>query len=516
MSVKPPNSSELSRIASELGFSFDAADVEFFRGLLDGALRGYDPLDKLPDALPEPRYPRLPGRIPSVEENPFGGFARVVEIPGATQGPLAGRTIVVKDCICVAGVPLMNGSAALEGYTPEIDATVVSRVLDAGGRIVGKSANEDYCFSGGSHTNARGPVDNPWKAGHTAGGSSSGSAALVGGGIVDMALGTDQGGSVRQPAACSGIVGMKATFGLVPCTGNLGMEYSLDHVGPMTATVADNALLLGVIAGADGFDSRQNDLMLDDYAADLDKGVAGLEIGLLAEGFGLPQSDGRVDAAVRSAVERLETEDARVSAVSVPMQRHAGAIWLPRANEGVFATLFQGNGYGYGPKGVYLPSAMQRQAMWRPQADLLADTVKLGMLAGAYMQQAYGGRYYARSQNLARLLVAAYDRVLTEVDVLVAPTIPFTAPHHPAPDAGRAAVIATAYGMTTNTSPFNVTGHPSISIPCGWIDGLPVGLMITGRFFNERLLYRVAAAVERRLRADGVTGQHARERSLRS
>jgi amidase len=512
--VRPPNATELMRIATDLGFTFDADDVEFFRGLLAGAVKAYDALDRLPDALPDPRYPRAPGRIPSAAENPFGAFARIVDIPGAATGPLAGRTIAIKDCICVAGVPLMNGSATLEGYTPEIDATVVSRILDAGGRIIGKSANEDFCFSGGSHTNARGPVDNPWKAGHTAGGSSSGSAALVGGGIVDMALGTDQGGSVRQPAACSGIVGMKATFGLVPCTGNLGMEYSLDHIGPMTRTVADNALLLGVLAGPDGLDSRQADLILDDYSADLDMGVAGLKIGMLAEGFGLPQSDKRVDEAVRAAVEGLASDGAAISTISVPMQRDAGAIWLPRANEGILATIFQGNGYGYGPKGVYLPSAMQRQAMWRPQANLLADTVKVGMLAGAYMQKAYGGRYYARSQNLARLLAAAYDRALAEADVFVMPTIPVTAPHHPAPEAGRSAVIATAYGMTINTAPFNVTGHPSISIPCGWIDGLPVGLMITGQFFAERLLYRVAAAIERRLAAEGVTGKPARERSI--
>jgi amidase len=157
---------------------------------------------------------------------------------------------------------------------------------------------------------------------------------------------------------------------------------------------------------------------------------------------------------------------------------------------------------------------MQRQAMWRSQADLLADTVKVGMLAGAYMQGAYGGRYYARSQNLARLLVAAYDKALAEVDVMVTPTIPVTAPRHPSAEAGRSAVIATAYGMTINTAPFNVTGHPSISIPCGWIEGLPVGLMITGRFWGERLLYRVAAALERRLAADGVLGAAARARSL--
>jgi amidase len=514
VAVKPPSSTELLRIATALGFHFDAGDVDFFRDLLSGALKTYETLDRLPDALPDPRYPRLPGHIPAATENPFGAYARKIDIAGAANGPLTGRTMAIKDCICVAGVPLMNGSATLEGYTPEIDATVVTRVLDAGGRVVAKSANEDFCFSGGSHTNARGPVDNPWKPGHSAGGSSSGSAALVGGGIVDMALGTDQGGSVRQPAACSGIVGMKPTFGLVPCTGNLGMEYSLDHIGPMTRTVADNALLLSVIAGPDGLDTRQAGVSLDDYGADLNTGVAGLRIGLLAEGFGLPQSDPRVDATVRAAAERLASEGAAVASVSVPMQRDAGAIWLPRANEGIFATIFQGNGYGYGPKGVYLDSAMQRQAMWRSQADLLADTVKVGMLAGAYMHGAYGGRYYARSQNLARLLVAAYDKALAKVDVLVTPTVPVTAPRHPPAEAGRSAVIATAYGMTINTAPFNVTGHPSLSIPSGWIDGLPVGLMITGRFWNERLLYRVAAALERRLTADGVTGAAAQERSI--
>ena len=302
MPIASPSSTELGKIAADLGFHFDPADIAMFREMMRGALDAYAALDRLPDALPQPRYARLPGTIPAAEDNPFGAFARITEIPGAASGPLSGKRIVVKDCTCVAGVPMMNGSSIFEGYVPEIDATVVTRMLDAGGTIVGKSANEDYCYSGGSHTNARGPVDNPHRPGFSAGGSSSGSGALVGGGVVDMALGTDQGGSVRQPASFCGVVGMKATFGLVPCTGNLGMEYSLDHLGPITRTVADNALLLEVIAGPDGLDGRQNNIKVDRYTADLGTGAKGLRIGILDETFGLPQSDKRTDAAVRGAV----------------------------------------------------------------------------------------------------------------------------------------------------------------------------------------------------------------------
>jgi amidase len=514
MAIVGPSSAELAAIAEELGFHFDPADVVAFQHMMKGSLEAYGALDLLPDALPQPRYPRLRGTVPGAEDNPFGAFARITDIAGAPSGALAGKRVVVKDCVCVAGVPMMNGSSTFEGYVPEIDATVVTRILDAGGTIVGKAANEDYCYSGGSHTNARGPVDNPHRAGFTAGGSSSGSAALVGGGVVDMAIGTDQGGSVRQPASCCGVVGMKATFGLVPCTGNLGMEYSLDHVGPLTRSVADNALLLETIAGSDGLDSRQADCKVDRYTADLDAGAKGLRIGILDETFGLEQSDSRTDEAVRAGVARFAKLGAEVEIVSIPLHRQGGAIWMPRAAEGCLASMFHGNGFGFGPAGVYLPSAMQRQAMWRHQADRLSDTVKLGMLVGQYMFRAYGGRYYGRAHNLARLLAAAYDRALARVDLLAAPTLPFPPPRRPAANAAREEVVATAYGMTINTAPFNATGHPSMSMPCGWIDGLPVGLMLTGRRFDERTTYRAAAALEANLARDGVTGEAARERSL--
>ena len=514
MPIAGPSSAELGKIAADLGFHFDPADIAMFREMMRGALDAYAALDRLPDALPQPRYARLPGTIPAAEDNPFGAFARITEIPGADSGPLSGKRIVVKDCTCVAGVPMMNGSAIFDGYTPEVDATVVTRILDAGGTIVGKSANEDYCYSGGSHTNARGPVDNPHRPGFTSGGSSSGSGALVGGGVVDMALGTDQGGSVRQPASFCGAVGMKATFGLVPCTGNLGMEYSLDHLGPITPNVADNALLLEVIAGPDGLDSRQNNIKVDRYTADLGTGVKGLRIGILEETFGLPQSDKRTDAAVRAAISKFKKLGAEVESVSVPLHRYAGAIWMPLAAEGCLMTMFHGNGSGFGPKGVYLPSAMQHQAMWRHQADLLPDTVKLAALVGQYMFTAYSGRYYGRAQNLARLLAEHYNEALKRVDILASPTVPFPPPRRPAADAPREEAVATAFGVTINTAPFNATGHPSMSMPCGWIDGLPVGLMLTGRNFDERLLYRAASALEGQLAREGITGPEARKKSL--
>src|SRR5262249_4138853 len=188
MAIVGPSSAELAEIATDLGFHFDAADVAAFRELMRSALDAYSALDRLPDALPVPRHPRLPGGVPRAEDNPFGAFARTVNIVGEPKGPLAGKRMVVNACVCVAGGPMMNGSATFEGYVPEIDATVVTRILDAGATIVGKAANEDYCYSGGSHTNARYPVDNPHRQGFTAGGSSSGSAALVGGGVVDMAI----------------------------------------------------------------------------------------------------------------------------------------------------------------------------------------------------------------------------------------------------------------------------------------------------------------------------------------
>ncbi len=210
----------------------------------------------MPDEVPQVRYPRTPGYRPAAEENPHNAWYRKTSIVGAASGKLKGKRVALKDNIMLAGVPMMNGSSTLEGYMPEFDATIVTRMLDAGAEIAGKVHCESFCLSGGSHTNATGPVHNPHKMGYSAGGSSSGSGVVVALGEVDMAIGGDQGGSIRMPSSFCGTYGMKPTWGLVPYTGIMPIEIYVDHTGPMTANVADNALLLEVIAGDDGYDPR--------------------------------------------------------------------------------------------------------------------------------------------------------------------------------------------------------------------------------------------------------------------
>ncbi|XP_013395092.1 uncharacterized protein LOC106162362 [Lingula anatina] len=214
---------------------------------------------------------------------------------------------------------MMNGSRVLEGYMPEFDATVVTRILDAGGRILGKTAVEDLCFKGSGATNSKMPVLNPYDTTRTTGGSSSGSAALVAGGQIDMALGGDQGGSIRIPAAWCGIVGLKPTWGLVPYTGASTVQPFLDHLGPMTRTVEDSALLLEVIAGYDdGLDPRQPpNIVVPEYSKLLTADLTGMKVGLLKEGFAQCNSD--MESTVRSAMQYFEAAGATVEEISIPM-----------------------------------------------------------------------------------------------------------------------------------------------------------------------------------------------------
>jgi len=255
--VKTPTMEEMRAVATELGFvNMADGDLAQHLKMMEGGFQAYNLVDQMPDELPEVRYPRTPGRRPMPEENPYSAWYVKSHIAGAASGPLAGKAVAIKDNICVAGVPMMNGASTLEGYVPDVDATVVTRILDAGGSVAGKTVCEYFCFSGGSHTSSTGPVHNPHRHGYAAGGSSSGSAAAVAAGDVPMALGGDQGGSIRMPAAFCGVYGMKPTHGLVPYTGIMPIELTIDHTGPITATVADNALLLEVLAGPDGLDPR--------------------------------------------------------------------------------------------------------------------------------------------------------------------------------------------------------------------------------------------------------------------
>jgi Asp-tRNA(Asn)/Glu-tRNA(Gln) amidotransferase A subunit family amidase len=250
---------------------------------------------------------------------------------------------------------MRNGTTLLDGYVPDEDATVVERVLDAGGVILGKAVCESLCFSGGSHTADSGPVRNPYDPTRSTGGSSTGSAALVAAGEVDPAIGGDQGGSVRIPSCWSGIYGLKPTWGLVPYTGAFPIEMSLDHLGPMAATTRDVALLLSVLAGPDGLDPRQHaGLHPADYLGALTGDVAGLRLALVREGFGIAGlSEADVDEAVREAAHAFERLGAKVEEVSIPWHRDAMAVWNAIAVEGATAIMVAGESMARGAKSHY-------------------------------------------------------------------------------------------------------------------------------------------------------------------
>ena len=397
----------------------------------------------------------------------------------------------------VAGVPMTGGTRFLSGYVPEVDAEVVVRLLNAGARITGKTACEYLGISGSSHTGYPGHVQNPWRVTHSAGGSSSGSAVVVATGSADMALGTDQGGSIRIPASWCGIVGMKPTYGLVPYTGILPIEMTLDHVGPMTRTVRDNALMLSVLAGYDRCDPRQYpEVLAGDYLGGIGAGVRGLRIGVVRQGFGWSVSEAATDELVRSQAERLAGLGADLREVDIPIHREARDFWTPLFVEGFLDLVMRSNGAGTNHRGLFVSSASDAFARWRGAADELSPSTKVIMLAAAHLSRMYNGRYYGKSQNLMRRVGVAYDIALTAHDVLLMPATPMRAQPLPSLDACDQAVWDAALGMNINTAPFCSTGHPAISLPCGLVDGLPVGLMLVGRHFEEPTLYRAAEACE--------------------
>ena len=497
--LRKPPLDELGRIAKSYGLDASAEDLASFRNLMDGVLASYRRLDQFAEPTLPVKYPRDAGYRPPASENRLNAWYWKCSIKGATSGPLAGKKIAIKDNVCVAGIPMMNGSAVLEGYVPDVDATLVTRILDAGGEIVGKAVCEHLCFSGGSHTSDTGPVLNPHDPKRSAGGSSSGSAALVAAGECDMAIGGDQGGSIRIPSSYSGAVGHKPTYGLVPYTGVFPIELTLDHTGPIARTAADCAALLEAIAGPDGLDPRQSGAVrTEPYTKKLTGDARGVRIGIVREGFGWPNSEPDVDKMVRDAGARLTRAGAAVTEVSVPLHRDGIHIWNAIAVEGATMLMVAGNSMGTNWKGHYTTSLLDFYGRSRrARANDLSETVKLVILLGQYMQDNYHGRYYAKAQNLARVLRAAYDEALGSVDLLLMPTLPLKATLLPAPNASREEYVARALEMITNTAPFDVTGHPAVTVPAGMSAGLPVGMMLIGRHWEDATVLRAADAFQK-------------------
>jgi amidase len=491
-----PSVADLRESARQIGMNPTDGYLAAVEQIVAPLARAYAELDGIPDDLPAVKYPRGPARRPPPHENPLGAWYMKTAIKGRPGGKLAGRRVALKDNVCLAGVPMMIGSNLLQDYVPDLDATIVERILDAGGEIAGKAVCEYYCVSGGSHTSSTGPVQNPRKPGYSAGGSSSGSAALVAGGEVEMAIGGDQAGSIRIPASHCGIVGLKPTYGLVPYTGIAPLEITLDTCGPMTANVADNAVLLEVIAGPDGVDSRQRDAPARPYSAALGGDIRGIRIGMLREGFGHSNSEADVDAHVRDAAERLAKLGAIVEEISVPMHGLGFPIWAAIRGDAASITLLEMNGAGMGHEGLYITSLMRAAMAWRRRADEFADTLKIAAIFSRYTLARYGGQYYAKAQNLRRRLRRAYDDALAHRELLLLPTVPMKATPIPKTGASPQEVTRRSWEPTRNTCPFNVTGHPAISLPCGMEDGRPIGMMLVARHHAEETIYRAAAAFE--------------------
>jgi amidase len=496
MAIVRPTLDQLQEIAGRLNMQLTHEQAAEYLVLMQPSFDAYDLVDELPDFTPPVRYDRSSGYRPSNPQNLLNAWYYRTEVNGAREGKLAGKTVALKDNISLAGVPMMNGAVPLEGFVPQFDATVVTRLLDDGVTILGKATCEHYCLSGGSHTSDPAPVHNPYRHGFAAGGSSSGSAALVAAGEVDLAVGGDQGGSIRIPSAFCGTYGMKPTHGLVPYTGIMAIEATIDHAGPITRNVRDNALMLEVMAGADGLDPRQAAPQVDAYCDYLERGVSGLRIGILQEGFQLANQDPRVADKVRSAIARLEVLGARVEEVCVPEHNLAGSLWHPIGCEGLTMQMMHGNGAGFNWKGLYDVGLLDKQAGWREQADALSASLKLCMLVGQYGLERYNGRFYAKAQNIARFARAGYDKALETYDLLVMPTVPIIAQPHPEPDCSITEYVARALEMIGNTAPQDITGHPAMSIPCGLVDHLPVGLMFVGKHYAEGTIYQAAAAFE--------------------
>jgi len=412
-------------------------------------------------------------------------------VPGTdSNGPLSGQRLAVKDCISVAGVPMTIGTTFFR-HVASSDAPTVARSVAAGATLTGTTVCESLCLSGSSFTSSTGAVPNPFDATRSAGGSSSGNAVVIARGEADIALGTDLGGSVRNPAAWCAITALKPTFGVVPYTGAMPTESTMDHLGLMARTAAEIHPFLVALAGDDGFDSRQAGV-----GALLPATNANPRIAVLTEGFEHPRADARVDAAVRRGAAQLGALVAHsaVAEVSVPLHRHAPDIHAPIAAEGSLVTLFEQSLQGSNHAGPYDSALAEAFASAvRDNAGALPLNAMATLVATSAARRRSGGTVPSIAQGLRRRLRSQYDAVLQEYDVLVLPTVPMLPHLLPRESLSVREYRRLAFEMHDNNCATNLTGHPSITIPCAMIDGLPVGMMLIGRHLEDLDLIALAA-----------------------
>ncbi|MFC5969940.1 Asp-tRNA(Asn)/Glu-tRNA(Gln) amidotransferase subunit GatA [Halomarina salina] len=420
----------------------------------------------------------------------YNAFVTETTIEGADDGPLSGKTVAVKDNISTQGVRTTCGSAMLADYVPPYDATVVRRLKDAGATIVGKTNMDEFGMGSTTETSAFGPAENPAAPGRVPGGSSGGSAAAVAGGLADLALGTDTGGSIRNPAAFCGVVGIKPTYGLVSRYGLVAYANSLEQIGPLAPTVEEAAALLDVVAGPDEHDATTRDAAANsDYASAADGDVEGTTIGVpteLVEG-----ADEGVRETFEAALDDLRDQGAETVEVSLPSVETAVQAYYVVAMSEASSNLARYDGVRYGVSGGYEGNWNESFADAREEG--FGEEVKRRVLLGTYALSAgYHDKYYAKAQDARAWIQQDFDEAFQEADVLASPTMPV-----PPFELGESLDDPLQlYLADANTVPVNLANLPAISVPAGETDGLPVGLQFVGPAFGERAVIRAGSALE--------------------
>ncbi|MDD4567173.1 Glutamyl-tRNA(Gln) amidotransferase subunit A [Methanoculleus chikugoensis] len=433
----------------------------------------------------------MAGTLDFSPDDRYNAFITTCRQAPFSDGTLAGTAVAVKDNISTAGIRTTCGSKILEGYVPPYDAHVVELLRQAGAAIVGKTNMDEFGMGSTTETSAFGPTRNPADPERVPGGSSGGSAAAVAAGLVPMALGTDTGGSIRCPAAFCGIVGLKPTYGRVSRYGLIAYANSLEQVGSMARTVEDASRLMSVIAHYDPRDSTMLDRPYDHRPV---AEVKGLRVGIPEEYFG-EGVDPRVGERVRDAIGVLEGLGAETVPVSIPGMRHALAAYYVICTSEASSNLARFDGVRYGP-------AVDTRKSWHEayqdlRLELFGAEVRRRIMLGTFALSAgYAGRYYAKAQVARRKIREDFERALREVDIIAGPTMPTVAFR-----LGEKTDPISMYLSDILTAPANLAGIPAISVPCGRVDGLPVGLQIMGRQFEDERVVDVAFAYEQEVRA---------------
>jgi aspartyl-tRNA(Asn)/glutamyl-tRNA(Gln) amidotransferase subunit A len=441
--------------------------------------------------------PRLKAFRALLEEDALREAARVdrERAEGRAPGPLAGVPIAVKDVLCVRGAPATCGSRILENHVPIYDATCVARLRGAGAVILGKTNMDEFAMGSSTENSAFEKTSNPWALDRVPGGSSGGSAAAVAAREVPAALGTDTGGSIRQPAALCGVPGMKPTYGRVSRYGLVAFASSLDQAGPFGRTVEDVARVLQVIAGHDPADSTSARVDVPDYLAGLRRGASGLRLGVPAEYF-KGGMDPEVEASVRSALRLAEGLGARLEEISLPHTDYAIPTYYIIATAEASSNLARYDGVRYGHRAG---GARQLGPLYvRTRTEGFGAEVKRRIMLGTYvLSSGYYDAYYLKGQRVRTLIRRDFERAFEKVDAILTPTTPTPAFRFgDKTDDPLAMYLSDIYTVT-----INLAGLPGISIPCGLTrERLPIGLQIIGRRFDEETVLRLAAALEGELK----------------